>query len=413
MGRGGGSHGGGGFRGYRSHRRRSYRSHRGDGSSGFASTLVLTIFMGIFVVGIFAGLILTIVFGSWVDDVCDGIDNINVGEQRTCKPLKTENVKISESWEGITAYRYDNNNTPPTQMHTTNISYMERVRSYGWEYYDFALSANGSVSFTYTVANSSKTMDVHLMTLKQYEHFKDKESVGETLWSMRETMVARHNFTATVGGVYFIVINNLKYSGFYVQEDLNITTEVYLVDPTTAKEYCPDGEKYTFQNVEPTETIIVNYSGNNSYVNVVVHRGKGSFNKNIIVFIVFIIIVILIVGGLFAFLVWSISDECEKCLWRMSMKTSKKSSKKTSESDIKISQPDTTPGTVPMTPVGPTPGATPYDPTTSGAATAPNPYPDGVPPDAPSAPPPGYVVDSCSAPNQGHVDYYGAPSTMV
>ena len=97
--------------------------------------MILTIFIGLFLVGMIVVFVALVVSGSRVDDVCDGIDSINAGEQRTCRPLKTEDVRISEPWEGVTAYRYDNDNMPPTETRTTNITYKERARNYGWEHF--------------------------------------------------------------------------------------------------------------------------------------------------------------------------------------------------------------------------------------------------------------------------------------
>ena len=442
MGRGGGSHGGG-FHSHRSYSRRRYRGRRGGGGGGgggLASNIVLTVFIGIFMVAVIAGFICLLVMGSVVGDICDGISNINAGEQRTCRTLKTEDVKLSEPWTGVTAYRYDSDNMPPTETRTTNITYKERVRSYGWEYYDFALSANGTVNFTYKVVNNDSTMDVHLMTLKQYEHFASKERVGDTLWSIYDTYVAQHDFTAAVGGVHYIVIDNQKRSGFYVREELNITTDVYLVDPNNTKEYCSGSQACKFKDVEPTETIVVYYNnGSSSYADVEVYHGKGSFNKNLIVPIIFMIFFIIVVAGFWVLLTWTVCKDCScncdcDCDCDCGMRT-KKAVKKTDTSQTKVSQPVATPGTVPMTPVGPTSGAAPpapSEPSYPYAGTE-NPYPDGMPPPDPmnpygvpaygigtdsaaaTAPPPGYTVDPSAppAPSTGHVDYYGAPSSMV
>lgn len=432
MGRGGGSHGGGGG-GHRSHSHSSHRSHshyhsrsRGDGGdakNSLSSLAIISCFFFLFFICTLLSLILFIFTGARVDDVCDGIISINKNEQRICKPTKKEDVKIPSMRSLVTAYRYDDNNLPSSETRTTSYSEYETVYRRSWSYFDFSLVKGGTVTLEYKVLNNNVT-NVYLMDLEQFTAFNKSGHEKGHIWGKIETKYAYREKTLDKGGVYFIVVDNPGTVAVDLSEKVNITTEAYNVSHATAKESCSGSYPCEFKKVEPTESIIVSYSGSSSYVNVRVYHGKGSFDKTATAPLIFM--------GFFALLFCVLGLVCllkalKKC-GNKAKKAVEKAAEKAADGTVKVDQSGVTPGSVPITPVGPTPGAAApapypaYDPTMSGAAPAPpypspgtdNPYPDGMPPPDPMNPYglPAYGADPSAVPYPGQPGY-GVPSTTV
>lgn len=430
MGRGGGSHrSGGGHRSHShshsSHHSRSHYHSRngggGDAKNSLSSLIVLSFFFFFFFACLVIGLIMFLLTGARVENICDGITSINNNEQRTCKPPKTEDVKIPSMKRQVTAYRYDDSNLPPTERRTTRYTEHETVVWESWKYFDFALMKGGSVAFNYQISSSRKA-GIYLMNREQYIAFSKSGYAGNFIWGKTQTSYATHNETVDESGLYYIVVDNQGYSNVYVDEDVTISTDAYIVSKSTAKDFCSYPDSCKFKKVAPTETVIVNYSGSSSYVNVEVHRGKGSFDKNATAPLAFMIFFLLLFGILWLVCFLKALKKCGK----KAKKVAEKAAEKAVDGTVKVEQSAATPGSVPMTPVGPTPGAAPYsayDTTMSAASSSSypypgmeNPYPDGMPPPDPTnpfgVPAPAYGADPSAAPYPGQPGY-GVPSTTV
>ena len=434
MGRGGGSHRSGGGGGHRSHSHSSHRSrshyHSRNGSGGgnantLSSLAILSCFFFFFFICLVLGFVMFLVTGAWVDDVCDGITSINKNEQRTCKPLKKEDVKIPSMKAQVTAYRYDNNNMPPTERHTTTYTEDETVYRQNWKYFDFALMKGGTVELTYRVLGSG-TADVFFMNLKQYNALEEsKKRPKQYIWADKSTSYATFKTTVEESGIYFIVVDNPYSYSVSLNEKVTISTDAYVISQKKPKESCEDSYSCKFKKVQPTETIIVSYSGSSPYVNVEVYHGRGSFDKNAIGPLVFLILFLVLFGVLWIVCFVKALKKCGK----KAKKAAEKAAENAMDGTAKVTQSTATPCPVPMTPVGPTPGtaAAPpypgYDPAMSTTAPAPypypgmdNPYPDGMPPPDPmnpySVPAPAYGADPSAAPYPGQPGY-GVPSTTV
>lgn len=437
MGRGGGSHrSGGGGGGHRSHSHsHSHSSHRssshyhsrgggGDARNSLSSLVILSCFFFFFFVCLVLGLILTLVTGSRIGDICDGITSINMNEQRTCKPTKKEDVRIPEMAAWVSAFLYENDKLPPIEVHSTEFTYNERVYDKSWKSFDFALMEGGTVEFNYQISGSRKG-DFYLMNLEQYRSFTVNKRARDYLWAITGNSSAIHEYKATSNGLYFIVVDNQGYSTLNVNEYLNITTGAYKVSKETAKDSCIGAKSCKFKKVLPTETVIVNYSGSSTYVDLEVYHGKGSFNKGIIAPLAFMIVFIMLFGVLWLVCFVKALKKCGK----KAKKAAEKAAENAADGTAKVSQPVAAPGVTPMTPVGPTLGGAPpypgYDPAMGAAAAAPpygypgmdNPYPDGMPPPDPmnpyGAPAPAYGADPSGVPYPGQQPPSGVPSTTV
>lgn len=403
MGRGGGNNVSKGFTRFIPHRRHrtSYATGGGSKKNSCCSNMVMTIFLGFFLVALIIGVVAVVTTEGRVDDVCDNVNNINKNEQRTCQTKKTEDVKLSEYKTGLKAYRYDTIALPPTEERIRKIPYNEYVPTRNHKYFDFALSAGGTVEFTYTVRGSSDEVTVYVMTPEQYDKFKSRRS--ETCeWTSGKTDVAHHLFTAPRAGIYYIVVDNREYHSVRVDEQVKIMTEVFKVDETTAKEFCNDKQRCKFKDVKKTETIIVEYKGAWDFADVQLFHGNGSFNKSILIPIVVMCILVLIVLGFFITTLLRVLKKCGK----KAKKITKKATKSVTD-DSGSSQPT---GNVPMTSTGyydtssastmapqasyPTGSMPPQDAYYGGAA----PPMGGVDPSAlPAGAGPGYEADSYAA----------------
>ena len=246
---------------------------------------------GIVCIGLCIGLSFTAV-ESKPDALCGGITSVNQGEQRVCRPSKTQNVKVSRSWDRLTAYRYDIKDLPETEMRTTHWDYREWVQRNDYKYFDFALLPGGSVDFTYYTIGRDM-VDIYVMTLTQFNDFK-KGKTFNFEWCNKSTSHTSHVFTAKEAGVYFIVVDG-KYTWTKVYEFAEITTPAYKLSSSTAKETCEEDCK--FKRVGNDEVVILEYLGSHAEAKVKVFSGKGPFQKSFIVPIVLISVFILFSGA--------------------------------------------------------------------------------------------------------------------
>ena len=290
MGRGGGHHGGGGGRsgggwsggGGRIHFHSFYRSSRNsnDMKSSGAESIIIGATFGLICIGICISFPL-FAFIMRPDALCGGITNVNRGEQRVCRPPKTQDVVISKFWGRLTAYRYDIKNLSETEMRTTHWDYQEWLQEGGYKYFDFALLPGGFVDFTYyTIGNDM--VDIYVMTLTQFNDFENKKSF-KFEWCNKSTSYTSHVFTAKEAGIYLIVVDG-KYTSTDVYETVRIRTPAYKLSSSTAKEICYKG--CTFKRVGNDEVVILEYLGDYNYVEVKVFSGKGPFDSFSIALIV-------------------------------------------------------------------------------------------------------------------------------
>ena len=418
MGRGGGNNVSKGFTRFVPHRRHRTHYATGGGSkkNSCCSNMVMTIFLGFFLAALIIGVVVVIITEGRVDDVCDNVDNINKNEQRTCKTKKTEDVKLSEYKTGLKAYRYDTIALPPTEVRTREITYNDYVPTRDHKYFDFALSAGGTVEFTYMVRGSSDEVTVYVMTPEQYDKFESRRSKA-CEWTSGKTDVAQHLFSAPRAGVYYIVVDNREFHSVRVDEQVKIMTEVYKVSETTAKEYCNDKQRCKFKDVKNSETIIVEYKGAWDFADVQLFHGKGSFNKSVLIPVIIMIILVLMVLGFFIVTLLRVLKKCGKKAKKVAKKVSKSATDDSGSSqqtgDVSMTQTgyyDTSaaPTVTPQTGY-PTGGMPPQDQYNNGAAA---PMLDAEP----SAPPPHPAMAASADPNYSAdtstVSYPGQPSYL-
>ena len=418
MGRGGGNNVSKGFTRFIPHRRHRTQYATGGGSkkNSCCSNMVMTIFLGIFLGILIIAVVVVITTQGRVDDVCDNVDNINKNEQRTCQTKKTEDVKLSEYKTGLMAYRYDTITLPSMDLRKRDITYNDYVPTRDHKYFDFALSAGGMVEFTYTVRGSSDEVTVYVMTPDQYDKFKSRRS-KTCEWTSGKTNIAQHLFVAPRAGVYYIVVDNREFHSVRVDEKVKITTEVYKVSETTAKEYCNDKQRCKFKDVKKSETIIVEYKGAWDFADVQLFHGDGSFNKSILVPVIVMCILVLIVLCFFIITLLRVLKKCGK--------KAKKVAKKAAKSATDDSGSNQQTGDLSMAPTGyydtsAAPTVTPQtgyptgdmppqqDPYNGGAATP----VDGAVPSAPPNPSMGAGTDPSYNADAPTVSYPGRPSYL-
>ena len=226
-----------------------------------------------------------------------------------CRPPKTQDVVISkswdpQSWDSLTAYRYDIKNLSETEMRTTHWDYQEWLQEGGYKYFDFALLPGGFVDFTYyTIGNDM--VDIYVMTLTQFNDFENKKSF-KFEWCNKSTSYTSHVFTAKEAGVYLIVVDG-KYTSTDVYETVRIRTPAYQLSSSTAKEMCE--KDCTFKRVGNDKVVFLEYLGNDADVKVKVFSGKGPFDRLSIIYIVLCSVFIVFSG---AGSVWLIYNTVQK-----------------------------------------------------------------------------------------------------
>ena len=107
-------------------------------------------------------------------DVCDSITDLNRGEQRICQTKKTEAVFFSTGATKVTAYRDATKDLPPTETRIIRTSHSATARTHGYLYFDFALSAGGTINLSCVFGCSfwPKVADLYLMTSTQFNAFQ-------------------------------------------------------------------------------------------------------------------------------------------------------------------------------------------------------------------------------------------------
>lgn len=216
-----------------------------------------------------------ILFGtvdSRVDAVCNDIEDIDRGEQRVCRPPKTQDVKIVNFWENLTAYRYGIDDLPGTFMRTTHWDYNETVWDDEHKRFRFELSAGGTVNFT-SQGHRGMVFDLFLMTRRQYKDFVSKGKT-DSVWSNKTTAYSSMMFTAETADLYYIV-SSASYGTLGVNQRVTVTSTVHNVSKTTAKEVCVID--CIFRNVRHDEVVILDYTGSSKNRVTFVYSGKGGF----------------------------------------------------------------------------------------------------------------------------------------
>ena len=247
---------------------------RGGAGAPDGDLVFATVAPGLVFVGLLVGAIL--VFANSRNDlVCNGITNIHGGEQRTCTPRTTVDVRVDSAWNDVVAYRYPVDCLPDmevvrTEWQNKEIIYVDRHRSFRT-----TLHAGGSVNLTCRAA-SKGVFDLFVMTLEQYELFSSSKT-RECIWSNISTSSSSTVFTANQSGTYYFVFH-AQYQSVVVDDHETVETSVYNVSKSTAKDMCT--ESCTFKRVHSDEVVILEYGGSRSSVSASVFAGKGPFNRS-------------------------------------------------------------------------------------------------------------------------------------
>ena len=228
--------------------------------------------------------IAAILFGtvdSRVDALCNDIESINREEQRLCRPPKKQNVEIRNSWDNLMAYRYAVDDLPETYMRTTHWEYEETVWNDEPRQFRFELSAGGTVNYSCQGKNGM-VFDVFLMTRAQHKEFESKGRT-DSVWSNKTTADSSMSYTTSTADLYFIV-SSAPYGTLGVNQSVKVTTSVYNVSKSTAKETCTI--PCTFKDVQNDEVVILEYTGSSKSVVTFVYSGKGGFRDLRLVLII-------------------------------------------------------------------------------------------------------------------------------
>ena len=225
-----------------------------------------------------------ILFGTLdprVDAVCNDIEDINKGEQRMCRPPKTQNVKVINFRDHMKAYRYAVDNLPGTFMRTTHWDYNETVWSDEHRRFRFELSAGGVVNFT-SQASPGSVFDIFLMTRAQYKAFVSK-GITDSVWSNKTTAYSSMTYTAETADLFYIV--SFARGTVGVNHQVTVTSSVYNVSETTASEVCTSN--CILKTVRHDEVVILEYTGLSKNLVTFVYSGKGGF-KDLRLFLIII-----------------------------------------------------------------------------------------------------------------------------
>ena len=197
-----------------------------------------------------------------VPDVCDGIDGLNRGEQRTCRPPQTQDVRVTGTAADVTAYRYATAALPPTEPRTRVYTRREELRGRARRDLAFALAAGGTAALRCDVY-AGAALDVLLL-----------DGAHDAVWSRTGTTRAATTFTARTAGVYRLVAAGRSPAvPSFLTLTANVTTAAYRVDRATASATC--AAPCMLARVRADETVVVEYTGAREWVAAPVHRGPG------------------------------------------------------------------------------------------------------------------------------------------
>lgn len=259
------------------------------------------------------GLVLILVgsLSPWERDVCGSITNLNSGEQRICQTTRTENVYLNIEATNVTAYRYATKDLPPTETRILHSSNSATAGPHEYLYFDFALSAGGTINFSYKFSYSywSEKADLFLMTLAQFHAFRLHHET-QSLFARVDVKSVDASYTVEQAGVYFLVVDNDHYRYVSVAQSTNITTSVFKVSNTTAAQVC--SSNCTMKGVRSDEVVIVEYTGPYLFANATVHHGIKKLPRGCaIAFIVFSVAVALLLAAFIAALV-AVIKQCKE-----------------------------------------------------------------------------------------------------
>ena len=203
------------------------------------------------------------------DERCSDIESINQDEQRVCRPRRTGSVWLSRSWPNLTAFRYAVKDLPDTVSHTTHWGDSRYIFRKSHSAHNFTLSAGGSVNFTFRT--DGRTVDAYLMTLEQFREFL-RWSFWHSEWSSVKSTHDSTVYTAKEAGIYVAVVA-VGSTSVEVVQNMTVTTAVYKVSSSTAKETCTD--KCALKGVHSDEVVVLEYTGDRDSVYVDVLSGDG------------------------------------------------------------------------------------------------------------------------------------------
>ena len=214
-----------------------------------------------------------------VPDVCDGIDGLNRGEQRTCVPPAPQDVRVGGTDPAVAAYRYARAALPPTEPRTrvyTRDTVLRGTAAHAR--LAFALAAGGRAALRCDV-RSGAALDVLLLDAAQYARLAaGRGGAHDALWSKTGTTRAATTFTARTAGVYSLVAARRSAAvPSYAALAANVTTAAHRVSNATAAETC--AAPCVLRAVRADETVVVEYTGAADWVAAPVHRGAGHANR--------------------------------------------------------------------------------------------------------------------------------------
>ena len=209
---------------------------------------------------------------------------------------KTEDVFFFTGAANVTAYRYSTKSLPPTETRIIQSSNSASADPEGYLYFDFALSAGGTINFSYVFGDGSlsEVADLYLMTPAQFDTFWHWHK-ARSLWAYTDAQRVNASYSAKEAGVYFLVVDNGSSRPVHVEQSVNITTSVFQVSNATATQVCT--HNCTLQGVRSDETVIVEYTGPKLYVDAVMYHGRITLPKATLIFL---LVLSVIVGCLLA-----------------------------------------------------------------------------------------------------------------
>lgn len=260
--------------GHNDSERSSNRPSRKRGSSSKVSASpwgygIVALLSGVFCAGFMAATIALACVGMQ-DTLCNGIERIKRGEQLICHPRKTRDVKVSDAFDQVTAYRYKMKMLPETELRTTKWEVQKTLSRDSNHNFRFTISTGGSINLTCHTNNDTR-VDFYLMTTAQFNEFKLHRRT-QSEWSRRNTSFASTMFTTNNSGTYYIVMD-AQYELSQVNETIIVTTPVYKVSNATAKETCSNDCK--FGRVHKDEVVILEYFGLFDSLSVKMYSGKA------------------------------------------------------------------------------------------------------------------------------------------
>ena len=216
-----------------------------------------------------------IVFGvrdARADVLCDGIDSINKGEQRVCRPPRTGDVRLSRAWPNLTAYRYAAAALPGTVPHTAHWARTTGLYPRECAALNFSLAAGGRANYTFR-AEAGGAVRAYLMTAAQYRGFREK-GAARSEWACERSAHGTTVYTAKQAGIYVAVVAT-RGSSVRVEQEVTVTTTQYRLSRATARETCAGPEQCAFWGVRSSEVVVLEYTGDRDSVHVDVLSGNG------------------------------------------------------------------------------------------------------------------------------------------